>query len=287
MIKDAETNTVYFSELIRTDPGYAPAFSRIGSVLERYGVQIKFIRATKDIWCRDYMPVQVHRDGFVQFRYEPDYLKKDPQLRSDPVDVCAANGLSPMFSSINLDGGNVVRWSDRVIISERIFRENPEYSDRLALMRELENLLEAEVILIPDIRSDMTGHADGMVRFMDRNTVVGNSRRDEYITWVRKLERVLLRHGLSYVDAPFFEHRDRRYPHNALGCYVNYLEVGSLIVLPIFDLPGNHDAVAVELFRQLFPDRTIETVNINEIGYDGGLLNCVTWTVIESLEFKG
>jgi len=281
MIKDTETTAVYFSELVTTDKKFAPAFNRIKVVLDKHNIPIKLLRRTKDIWCRDYMPIQINKDHFVQFRYEPSYLEEYVNLQSYPQVVCKEHKISPVFSSINLDGGNIVRWSDRVIISERIYRENPEYTDRHTLIRDIENLLEAEVVMIPDISSDLTGHADGMVRFVDKHTLIGNSRGMEYAIWVKRMEKVLREYGMEYCDVPFFIHKDQKCPYNALGCYVNYLEVGDLIILPIFEIAGNYDVAVVDLFQKIFPNRAIKTVNINEIGNYGGLLNCVTWTVLE------
>ena len=42
--------------------------------LEHHGIPLRTIPGTQDIWCRDYMPIQVAEDRFVQFRYAPDYL---------------------------------------------------------------------------------------------------------------------------------------------------------------------------------------------------------------------
>lgn len=54
----------------------------------------------------------------------------------------------------------------KAVITDRVFWENPEY-DKNTLLLELENLLEAEIIIIPSLKSDMTGHADGVVRFVN------------------------------------------------------------------------------------------------------------------------
>lgn len=94
---------------------------------------------------------------------------------------------------------------------------------------------------------------------------------------------MLNKHNLEYIDIPFFESKEinEKYPDNAIGCYVNYLEVGNLIVLPIFEIPGNKDNEVFELFKSIFPNRIIETINYNEIGFFGGLLNCTTCTIKE------
>ncbi|HKM94983.1 MAG TPA: agmatine deiminase family protein [Prolixibacteraceae bacterium] len=182
---------------------------------------------------------------------------------------------------MNLEGGNVVNWSDKAIITDRIFDENPKYTSKAQLISELEELLEVEIIVIPQIKSDMTGHADGLVRFVDQNTVLGNDREHEYKYWKNGINKVLEKHGINYIDIPFFEYKEKEYPDNAIGCYVNYLEVDDLIVLPIFEIENNKDEKVYELFLQIFQDRKIETINYNPIGCLGGLLNCTTWTIEE------
>ena len=62
---------------------------------------------------------------------------------------------------------------------------------------------------------------------------------------------------------------------------MNYLEVDNLIVLPKFGVEGNRDQETVELFKKIFPDRIIETVDYNDVAVEGGLLNCTTWTIVE------
>lgn len=282
MIPGKLTNHVYLSELIRTDKRYAEACAVLVSLLEKHNIRYDFLSATKDIWCRDYMPIQTGIEKFVQFRYEPSYLKEYPDLRSDPYVVCKPNSIKTITSRINLDGGNVVNWSDRAIITERVYSENSEYTDRDKLIADIERLLEVEVIVIPEIRSDMTGHADGLVRFVDRNTILGNDRNKEYKSWTNKIDKVLKDHKIEYIDFPFFEHKEKKYPDHAMGCYVNYLEVGDLIMLPVFEVTNNRDQEAIDLIRQIFPDRKFETINYNAVGLHGGLLNCTTWTIKEA-----
>lgn len=279
MIISKETNTVYFSDKLRSDERFAETCNALSKLLDGHSVKYDFLKATKDIWCRDYMPIQTEKGKFAQFRYEPSYLKLDLEMQSDPSLVCKANNLKPTFSKINLDGGNVVNWSDRTIITDRVFDENPEFTNKTKLISEIEHLLEVEVIVIPHIKSDMTGHADGMVRFVDRNTVLGNDREQEHKYWKNKINKILKEKGIDYIDIPFIDHQEKKYPGHAIGCYVNYLEVENLIVIPIFEIENNKDREVYDMFRQIFPDRKIETMNYNKIGLLGGLLNCTTWTI--------
>jgi agmatine deiminase len=279
MIAGKATDTVYFSEILLTDKRFTKTFNALTKLLGKHSIKYDFLKATKDIWCRDYMPIQIERGKFVQFRYEPSYLKDDLELQSDPKKVCKANNIKPQFSKINLDGGNVVNWSDRAIITDRVFDENLEYSSKNKLIAEIEKLLDVEIIVIPQIKSDMTGHADGMVRFVDRNTVLGNDREKEFKYWKNGINQILKEKGIEYIDIPFLDHKEKKYPDHAIGCYVNYLEVENLIVLPIFETEKNKDQEVYDKFREIFPDREIETINYNEIGFYGGLLNCTTWTI--------
>lgn len=270
---------VYLSGLLEEQ--FPECFNRLISVLKRHGVEFRLLKGTKDIWCKDYMPIQTESGKLIQFRYEPSYLKGNKEWedsRSDGKEVCRLNGFEPVFSNINLDGGNVLLCSGRAIVSDKIFTENPEYTDKEQLVKDLSELLEAEVIIIPAQNGDMTGHADGMVRFVDHNTILGNNRSDEYKYWTNGIEKVLKDYNLKYIDVPFFyNYKDSKHPDHAIGVYVNYLEVGNLIVLPVFEVEENKDDEAIAAFKQIFPDKTIETINFNDVALEGGVLNCTTW----------
>jgi len=109
--------------------------------------------------------------------------------------------------------------------------------------------------------------------------LVGNDREQEYKYWKNGINKVIKENGLHYIDIPFLDHKEKKYPGHAIGCYVNYLGVDNLIVLPIFDIENNKDKEVYATFRLIFPDRKIETINFNAVGIFGGLLNCATWTI--------
>ncbi|MCH5328899.1 MAG: agmatine deiminase family protein [Coprobacter sp.] len=273
---------VYVSELLHEK--FPHACENLTGVLDKHGITYRFLKGTHDIWCRDYMPVQTASGKLVQFRYDPSYLKgvkEYEESRSDVREVCTANNIKPVFSDINLDGGNVLVCGSRAIISDRVFAENPE-KDAEELKSELSELLEAEIIVIPTIKGDYTGHADGMVRFVDADTILGNNRADEYKYWRDGINRVLAGAGLRYIDVPFFyDYKDKLHPEHAIGLYVNYLEVENLIVMPKFGVPGNKDDEAFAKIKEIFPDRVVETIDFNDVALEGGVLNCATWTVWE------
>jgi len=274
---ESGVQVVYMSELLKTK--YPDTCSRLIKILEMHNVKYAFLKGTKDIWCRDYMPIQTESGKFIQFIYDPSYLKGNKEWeasRSDVKEVCRVNGIETQFSDINLDGGNVLICDGRAILSNRIFSENSNW-DKEKLVNELSKLLECEIIIIPAENDDMTGHADGMVRFVNRNTILGNKLADEYKYWREGMEKVIEQYGLKYIDVPFFLPKDPKHPHSAIGIYVNYLEVNNLIVLPVFG--RDEDKQAVDVLRQAFPDRVIDTIDYNDVAQEGGLLNCTTWVV--------
>lgn len=147
------------------------------------------------------------------------------------------------------------------------------------MISELEKLLEAEVIIIPQVISDLTGHADGLVRFYDDKIIIGNEIEYEYKYWGKSMKKVLDKYGFDYIDMPLFEHKDKKYRDSAIGCYMNWFEIGNLIVFPIFEIPNNKDQKSVDLIKSLYPQKQIELININMIANFGGLMNCITWNI--------
>ena len=257
--------TVYFSSKLKAPTLFA--------VLDSYNTPYKFIENTCDIWVRDFMPVQTKSGKYVSFRYEPSYLADFPKLRTDYKTDIATQfpELYVIYSDINLDGGNVVfsPSKSKAIISDRIFSENSERSQD-ELVTELERLLEAQVIIIPalSLKEDMTGHADGMVRFVDENTVVGNDTDNDF---EREIKSVLARHGIEVIDFPYFESEGI----SAVGCYINFLETDEYIFLPVFGVEMDSDAISVA--ERIFKKKIVPVSGINAVAKQGGVLNCISW----------
>lgn len=264
---------IYLSSLLQKNPTYKPAADRLFAAFESAGIEYRLLDGTHDIWLRDFMPVQIRGGSFVSFRYEPSYLENEPELKTNfKNDLSSQFPFSVIYSDINLDGGNVVLSpsKEKAIISDRILTENPNYT-QAELIKTLEQQLKAQVILIPSLKkkNDMTGHADGMVRFVNENTVIGN-----YVPSKKGLEQriqaVLQGYGIDVIDFPYFSSSN----DSAVGCYLNFLETEQHIFLPVF---GNTmDDKAVASAKEIFP-KTIVPVNINEIAKEGGVLNCISW----------
>jgi agmatine/peptidylarginine deiminase len=282
MITDKETNTIYFSEkLIEQFPEIA---KQIYSTIEMLGSKCRFLTGTKDIWARDYMPVQINKDKLIQYTFYPDYLKEYEGIKSDPERICADLNLNTVRSDIILDGGNVVKTDNCVIMTDKIVLENKHNYTREQILSKLKDLFEVEkIVLIPWDRGERYGHADGMVRFIDNETVLlqgyYKTRKDLFeVGFIENLLNSLKENHLKY------EFLNIDYPEkiNAKFAYLNYLQTKDFILLPSLGIDQD-DETMVEEIKKYFPDykNSIRKIKMNAIISKGGALNCISWTIKE------
>ena len=201
-----------FSTLLKSNPQYSLSAENLFSALSDSREKFTLFDGAKDIWARDYMPIKTKSSKYVSFRYEPSYLADDPQLRTNfKADIAPHFTLPVTYSNINLDGGNVVFSPSKAkaVITDRVFSENSEY-DKNTLLTELENLLEVEIIIIPSLISDMTGHADGVVRFVNENTMIGNASPYKN-GYEQKVKMALKKHGIPASEAITLKLADKYY----------------------------------------------------------------------------
>ena len=276
MITDDSTDTVYISALLQER--YPDLHRSISAILKKGGIRLIELQATKDIWCRDYMPVQVSGDKFIRFSYDPDYLKPGPyrHLRSDQAAILSLLPFRITGSDLVIDGGNVVKAKDKVIMTDKIFKENKNRS-REDIIREILAIFAiAEVIIVPAVPDDFTGHSDGMVRFVNSNTVLLNDFSKYHPTYFQKLKKSLTSQGLNITILPWYGWKNRSDVEDT-GDYLNFLQVGELIIYPEFDPDTDREVKAV--IQHAYPGTTLEGVDGSMIALEGGLLNCCTWNI--------
>jgi agmatine deiminase len=278
MITDEETNVLYLADsLPKLQVSFFPRFKK---VLGDLNLSFEFMPGTKDIWAVDYMPIQVHQDKFVQFTYDPDYLQKKEYKKtiSDVDAICNKMKLETHKSNLVVDGGNVVKGKDKVILCDKVFQENKHLSER-ELIAQLEALLEvSKIIFVPWDPWDFTGHADGMVRFVNDDMVLINDYGKEDKAFQRCFRMALHNAGLDWIELPYQPTTDPK-SISAEGLYLNYLHLNGTLVVPTFN--NDHDERAVWTLKQVFPNHTIATIECNDLAAEGGLLNCITWNILK------
>ncbi|MCH5335499.1 MAG: agmatine deiminase family protein [Alistipes sp.] len=272
MINDYDTNEVWLSPWL--DREFPDIFAGLTEILKKHNVACETITGTNDLWCRDYMPIQIDDNRFVCYTYRPDYLLKkrsDAKYITDSRKVCERLGLNAKYTDIVIDGGNVVKAGNHIIMTEKVFAENPQY-DRKSLIDELENLFECELLFLPWDKAEKYGHSDGIVKAISEDTVLmtnyANFDRDMAVEMERRLSAVFnverLLYNCSKVDSRSW-------------AYINFLTVGSLIVLPKLNTECDEQALAQ--IKSYYPDYTIVQLDITRSVAAGGGLNCITWCI--------
>jgi agmatine deiminase len=282
MIPDQHTNTVYFSNLLPEE--YPNEFNELAQLIRETGYKVKLLIGGEDFFCRDYMPVQVADKDFVQFVFRPETYLKGEELSflTDPyyVQLMTPDLIKPRYSPIILDGGNVIKGEGKVIITERVLKDNRyQFPNDESIIERLEFDLKCKVIIIPEYPNEATGHADGLIRFVDSNTVFINElESDPEKIWQYNLLQVLKENKLEHIELPCDVDAAME---TAEGLYLNYLHVGDLIVVPQFGNKSS-DKKALDIMNDVFgDDNKAVPFKANWIAKEGGVFNCMSWIVKE------
>jgi agmatine deiminase len=286
MLADHQANSVYVAG--RLQARFPRLWRELEQTLLENGVPLFRLDGAKDLWLRDFLPVQVTADRFVQFRYEPDYLEDGYGHLITDAGICRAipHLTSCRSSDINLDGGNVVAGRNKAILTDKVFQENPQHSPR-RLLGELRQLLQVEeIIIIPREPGDPLGHSDGIARLLHDDLAVINDYSAVSRAYGKSLRAVLKRHRLEHETVPYFiEDRETDGIPSAMGCYVNFLRVGQLLIVPAYGAPADDEAV--RKLEVLCPGALVVPLRCVRLARRGGVLHCASWNLRANLGKAG
>jgi len=282
MIADWQTNKVYLSG--KLEDKFPRTYEKIVAKLKDFSYMPEILPKTFDIWARDFMPIQITKNKFIEYRYDPDYLQGNSEevetreLKTYPDIVCDSIGLQTVKTDIIIDGGNVVKSENAIILTNKIVWENKRHYSEKQLIKELHELFEVDkVVLIPWDEECIYGHADGMLRFINNNKVLisGFYEKvdDKLKNWIiESLEKAKL-------DWEWLRISENEVEDNI--AYINFLQTKDLIIVPA--LNRLEDALAIKEISKHFPEYSskykIGNVDMQEIVRLDGALNCITWTI--------
>ena len=73
---------------------------------------------------------------------------------------------------------------------------------------------------------------------------------------------------------------------NAMGLYMNFLEIGNFILMPTFGEFGSTfnkvweaDEIAAIQLEEAYQKPDLKIIDSRHIAYDGGALNCISWKI--------
>lgn len=130
---------------------------------------------------------------------------------------------------------------------------------------------------------DTDSHIDTLARFCDASTIAYvccSDPADEHFDALHKMETEL-RAFRTMEDKPYrlvalpmpdaqFDETGERLP----ATYANFLIINGAVLVPTYQVP--QDAAALEIFKEIFPDREIIGIDCNPLILQHGSLHCVT-----------
>ena len=225
------------------------------------------------------MPIQINAERFVFFKYTPDYLqdKTGLKIQTNPEDVFhnESNNLKKSLSQSStidlvIDGGNVVKCEDVVVMTDKVFVENKDKTPA-EVERILKDAFQCEILFLP-WDGDMCGHSDGIIHYVDNNRVLITNYKDfsryYYYRYLKILEKKFEVIPLKY--------KAKRL-HARSWAYINFLQIGNLIFVPQLGLEEDHQAM--EQISKTLQNHEVIGIPALEAVRRGGALNCISWNI--------
>lgn len=259
----------------------------------------------QDIWVRDFAPIACKENVAIKAKYSPAYFDENEKVfckLDDSVGLGLTKYINKEFLNLTfssnepivIDGGNFIHNGNGIgVVSNRIISDNESHSIGDIQSSFISQLNLKELLFLPVEPGDETGHVDGMVRFVDENTVVVAKYPDEYefnevnISEKEYLKSQEVLNSIAHIfkGHGFEVHRiTNDIPKNskniigsAFGNYLNFLRIGNTIFIPQY---GTKYDLSIDLFKKLFPKIKFIPVSfeISNLAKLGGVLNCISWT---------
>jgi agmatine deiminase len=248
-----------------------------------------------DIWIRDYGPTFVvnrvlDKTAMVRWNFNAWGDKYQNQIRDGKMPHIMNRRLClPMFEpGFVLEGGSIDVNGQGTVLTTRACLLNPNRNPTLSADQIEEKLKEflgvEKVIWLNDgvVGDDTDGHIDDIARFVGPSTVVCAYETDiadaNYPALHDNYE--ILRQSSDQEGNPITVIRlpmpakvadsDERYP----ASYTNFYIGNTVVVVPIFDDP--HDAEALRIIQEIFPDRNVVGVDARALVEGYGTFHCAT-----------
>ena len=277
MVNESSCNTLVITDLLQRD--HPEIANVIIEVCGKRHIEIIIIKGANHYWCRDFMPLQVNKEKLVQFVYDPTYYKhpKYLHLKTDVEALSYYPQQTIVQSNIVLDGGNICYHNNKAVITDKLFRDNPD-KKKNSIINEITALLELdEIYIIPSLPYDITGHADGMVRFInDDNLIVNDFTLISSKSHWNKLLKALEKFNFELLPNELHKNKIK---DDATGDYINIVIIKDLVFIPFYESAA--DNLALGIIQTAFPEYTIIQMPSKKLSVKGGIFHCATWNLLQ------
>ena len=236
-----------------------------------------------DIWLRDFALSNTSNPILLRYTAEAQGGGKQGQKYADEVQksfVKLITDAKLQFINLNLlnDGGNLVDdYNGNIVISTKFLNDNKLSENKARdILTKLPNIRNVAFIK-PDKKGGL-GHSDGIVSFVDKNTLVINSypHNKKYSEKLKlDLKRGLPKVNIHQIVAPYDDSNvyDDRFD-SACGLYTNALVTPNTVYLPQFGI--KQDKIALKQVGAATTRRVIPVMSDNICSMGGGL-RCMSW----------
>ncbi len=253
--------------------------------------QVTFVTtfSADDSWSRDTSPIFLISDGklvstcwkFNAWGEKFSPYDRDAQLSQH---ISTYLGTESIHLSMVLEGGSVHSNGQGTLLSTKECLLNSNRNPHLTqqdIEEQLKHTLHADNIiwlnrgLDGDVDTD--GHIDNTACFADANTIMIQScddPQDPNFAYFQENKQILSQTSFALHEIP---QPPRIYSEGARVplSYINFYFANDIIVFPTFNAKKTDDH-ALQLFKDIFPQRTIMPVHALPIVHGGGGIHCIT-----------
>ena len=231
-----------------------------------------------DIWMRDFTTINPQHP--VQFKYTWASVTQQESVEIQNSFKAFADKykIERATSDMLLDGGNIVdNYSGKVIATTRFMEDNK--LSALEAKQQLMFLLAATKVAIIPPDEEILAHADGMVCWIEDNTLLVNDYSEDTAfrnTVLNELASSFPNTTIIEVPVEFTKIKQAKGEliESACGVNLNATLTFNTLYVPVFGLP--HDDEVLEIIKQ---NTTKKVIPINAEGVCGlgGSVRCLSW----------
>ncbi|MEA1955784.1 MAG: agmatine deiminase family protein [Campylobacterota bacterium] len=242
---------------------------------------------TDDTWARDCSALSIEENNHIQlldFRFNGWGGKFEASKDDAMTSFLNPNAIKCDFI---LEGGGVEsNGIDTILTTSKCMLNKNRNStlNALQITQKLNSYFGTTKILYLNhgylAGDDTDSHIDTLARFIDADTIMYvkcTDENDEHFKELKLMEDELKTYAsehnfklisLPMTDAIYFE--DERLP----ATYANFLFVNGAVLVPTYNVA--QDAIAIEIFKQIFKDKDIVPIDCSTLIKQHGSLHCVT-----------
>ncbi|WP_234697120.1 agmatine deiminase family protein [Nitrosophilus alvini] len=259
---------------------------------------INFIQMdTNDTWIRDYGPITIKAGSkakYLDFFFNGWGLKYPANFDNLVNRKLYAEKFLDNLETIGfvLEGGSIESNGEGIILTTKEClleaNRNPHLSQK-EIENSLKNFLGAKKILWLNhgflAGDDTDSHIDTLARFIKKDTIVYvkcDDPEDEHFEELLKMEKELKsfkdlnKKSFTLVPLPWISpkfYKNERLP----ATYANFLFINDAILVPVYG--DKNDKKAVELFKNLLPDREVIPVDSSVLIRQHGSIHCASMQI--------